>query len=217
MGVQRISEDDFVNVMNLKSDLICATDGQLMDYYRDASAAEYAILIHGIDVMLDIEKGVFAILTDEITNKIYKLINLKRFEIKDTYPEIFDLINDVVTKLNNLSSLSTPQKAQLRRSYLVYQQRLRNLTYLNYESFIESLGIDAILYDYFNDEDTLEGVPYSYIIGSMYSLKTSMPMLFKNESVLDKAGELLTEMENSGQRGLSKRKIDKIRKKVLER
>lgn len=216
MGVKRISENDFVNVMNLKSDLICGTDKELLDYYRDTSDVEYAFLIHGINVMLDLENGVFAILTDEITSKIYKLINLKRFKIRDTYPEIFDLINEVITKLNNLDSLPTSQKAYLRKSYLIHQQKLRNLTYLNYESFVESLGIDAILYDYFHDDDTIEGVPSAYLIGSMYYLKGSMPSLFEDENVLDKASELLTEMENSGQTGISKRKFKTIRENVLK-
>ena len=216
MGVNRISQTDFVNVMNLKSDLICGTDRELLDYYRDTSDVEYAFLIHGINTMLDLENGVFAILTDEITSKIYKLVNLKRFEIRDTYPEIFDLINEVITKLNSLNSLPTSQKAYLRKSYLIRQQKLRNLIYLNYESFIESLGIDAILYDYFKDEDTIEGVPCSYIIGSMYFLKKSMPSLFEDENVLDKASELITEMENSGQTGISKRKFKTIRENVLK-
>ena len=217
MAAKQVSLSDFVDIISLKSDLICANDKQLLDYYRDSTDIEFAYLIHTINEMLDIEKGVFAILTDEITSRLYKLINLKRFEIKDTYPEVFDLINDVVTKLNNLNSMPLSQKEGLRKGYLLYQQKTRNLTYLNYESFVESLAIDAILYDYFRDEDTIEGVPYPYIIGSMYSLKKSVPSLFEDENVIEKASELLNEMENSRQPGLSKRKINKIREKVLER
>ena len=206
MGVKEVSESDFVGIITIRSDLVCATKKELLDYYKDASDIEYAFLMNNISNLLDIESGVFAILTDEITSKIYELINLKRFEIRDTYPELFDLINEVIIKLNKLNSLQTSQKADLRKSYLIHQQKLRNLTYFNYESFVESMGIDAILYDYFYGDDTIEGVPSAYLIGSMYFLKGAMPSLFEDENILDKASELITEMENSGQTGISKRK-----------
>ena len=79
------------------------------------------------------------------------------------------------------------------------------------------MGIDAILYDYFfDDDDTIEGVPSAYLIGSMYFLKGAMPSLFEDENILDKASELITEMENSGQTGISKRKFKTIRENVLK-
>ena len=216
MGVKEVSESDFVGIITIRSDLVCATKKELLDYYKDASDIEYAFLMNNISNLLDIESGVFAILTDEITSKIYELINLKRFEIRDTYPELFDLINEVIIKLNKLNSLQTSQKADLRKSYLIHQQKLRNLTYFNYESFVESMGIDAILYDYFYGDDTIEGVPSAYLIGSMYFLKGAMPSLFEDENILDKASELITEMENSGQTGISKRKFKIIRENVLK-
>lgn len=216
MGVKEFSESDFVGIITIRSDLVCATDKELLDYYKDVSDIEYAFLMNNISNLLDIESGVFAILTDEITNKIYKLINLKRFEIRDTYPEIFDLINEIITKLNKLYSLPASQKAYLRKSYLIGQQELRNLIYLNYESFVESMGVDAILFDYFYDDDTIEGVPSAYLIGSMYFLKDAMPSLFEDENILNKASELITEIENSGQTGISKRRFKTIRKNVLK-
>ncbi len=217
MATKVIEASDFIDIMSIKSDLICADEKHLIDYYKDVSDEEYGNVINTIDRMLDLENGVFCILTNEITDKIYKLINLKRFTIAKTHPEIFDKINEIITKLNRLNALSEQQKNYFRNSYLAHQAKIRELTYINYDSFVESLGVDAILFDYFCDDDVIDDIPYEYLIGSMFYIKKSMPGFFEQDYVLEKASELLSEMEDDEQSRISKKKIEKIKQKVLKK
>ena len=217
MANKVIDANEFVDLLALKSDLIFANYRELYDYYKNCSDKEFITLIHTVNNILDLERGVFAILTDDITKKLYKLINIKRFDIKTTYPDEFEFINNIIIKLNSISNMREAQKKALREDYMKYQAEKRNLTYYDYQSFLESLGVDSIVIDYFQDEDTLDEVPYEYIIGSIFYLNDVLPSFFEMDGVQEKLSLFFKEIENSGYSKIPKKEINKVKQKVFTR
>ena len=80
MEEKYITAEDFMNVLELRSSLVYCSKEELIDVFKKDE--DYIILIDTLFHLIDIDNCGFAILDEEITEKIYALLNYKRFDMR---------------------------------------------------------------------------------------------------------------------------------------
>jgi len=181
-----------MNVLELRSDLVYCSFDDLKEAFQDDDV--YINVMHTLYQLIDIDNGGFAIIDNEITEKIYKLLNFKRYEIKNKNKETYNLINDTILKLNEVNALSDEVKIEFIDNYAVNQEENRGLEFRYKYELLDSMAIDSFIIDYLEGEEMPDDIPDYYIIGSIVYLNNTMPGLFEIEEVQNKIDDLLCEM-----------------------
>ena len=197
-----ISAQDFMDVLELRSDLVYCTADELKEAFIEDDA--YIGFIKILYQLIDIDNGGFAILDEEITNNISTLINYKRFDIREKDPETYNLINEIIKKLNDLNALTEDAKQEFINNYVINQEENRNLEFTYTYEILDSMGVDSFIIDYLEGEDLPEDIP-------------SMPGLFEIEEVQEKIESLLNSMTYSYYDNKLPNVVYKIKEKVLSR
>ena len=210
-----ISAQDFMDVLELRSDLVYCTADELKEAFIEDDA--YIGFIKILYQLIDIDNGGFAILDEEITNTISTLINYKRFDIREKDPETYNLINEIIIKLNDLNALTEDAKQEFINNYVINQEENRNLEFTYTYEILDSMGVDSFIIDYLEGEDLPEDIPDYYLIGSIVYLNNSMPGLFEIEEVQEKIESLLNSMTYSYYDNKLPNVVYKIKEKVLSR
>ena len=210
-----ISAQDFMDVLELRSDLVYCTADELKEAFIEDDA--YIGFIKILYQLIDIDNGGFAILDEEITNTISTLINYKRFDIREKDPETYNLINEIIIKLNDLNALPEDAKQEFINNYVINQEENRNLEFTYTYEILDSMGVDSFIIDYLEGEDLPEDIPDYYLIGSIVYLNNSMPGLFEIEEVQEKIESLLNSMTYSYYDNKLPNVVYKIKEKVLSR
>ena len=192
MEEKEITAQDFMNVLELRSDLVYCSFDDLKEAFQDDDV--YINVMHTLYQLIDIDNGGFAIIDNEITEKIYKLLNFKRYEIKNKNKETYNLINDTILKLNEVNALSDEVKIEFIDNYAVNQEENRGLEFRYKYELLDSMAIDSFIIDYLEGEEMPDDIPDYYIIGSIVYLNNTMPGLFEIEEVQNKIDDLLCEM-----------------------
>ncbi len=204
--------NDFMDVLELRSDLLYADEEDLEKAFSDDE--RFIQLIKVVYNLVDIDNCGFAILDNEITKSIYKLINIRRHEIKKISPETFNLINDIINKLNEVYFKPEEEKDILRMNYLINQANIRKIEFNNLGDIIDSMGIDGIVLDYINGDEIEEDIPNELIVGSIVYLNSSIPGLFELDEVKERIVPLINKIDKS--KTVSQKKVDNVKKKVLK-
>lgn len=215
MEEKYISAQDFMDVLELRSDLVYCTADELKEAFIEDDA--YIGFIKILYQLIDIDNGGFAILDEEITNTISTLINYKRFDIREKDPETYNLINEIIIKLNDLNALTEDAKQEFINNYVINQEENRNLEFTYTYEILDSMGVDSFIIDYLEGEDLPEDIPDYYLIGSIVYLNNSMPGLFEIEEVQEKIENLLNSMTYSYYDNKLPNVVYKIKEKVLSR
>ena len=205
--------NDFMDVLELRSDLLYADEDDLEKAFSDDE--KFIELMKVVYNLVDIDNCGFAILDNEITKSIYKLINIRRHEIKKISPETFHLINDIINKLNEAYFKPEEEKDILRINYLINQANIRKISFGDLGDIIDSMGVDGIVLDYINGEDEIEeDIPNELIVGSIVYLNSSIPELFELDEVKERIKPLIDKIDKS--KTVSQKKVDNVKKKVLK-
>ena len=212
MEGKQIPANDFMDVLELRSDLLFADEDDLIKAFSNDE--KFIELIKVVYNLVDIDNCGFAILDDEITNTIYKLINIRRHEIRKTNPETFRLINDIIIKLNEVYFKTEKEKDKLRIDYLINQANIRQISFYNLGTIIDSMGVDGIVLDYINGDELEEDVPNELIVGSIVYLNSSMPEIFELDEVKERIEPLINKIDKS--KTVSQKKVENVKKKVLK-
>ena len=215
MRKRQITVQDFIDLIDIKSNLIYGEENDLKDLYDDGDI--YIKTIHIIDNLLFEDDGVFAILDKDITRNLITLLNLRRFEIKDTHPEEYALINNLIIKINEVRAMPVEEQEVLRKKCINKQGRSRDLIFYDYCTFLDAMGVDAFFLDYLQGEEIPEEIPNELIIGSMVYLNNYIPGIFELEEEKEKIEELMNRIENTSNEILIKRKTELLKQKVLKR
>ena len=214
MEEKEITAQDFMNVLELRSDLVYCSFDDLKEAFQDDDV--YINVMHTLYQLIDIDNGGFAIIDNEIKEKIYKLLNFKKYEIKNKNKETYNLINDTILKLNEVNALSDDVKIEFIDNYAVNQEENRGLEFRYKYELLDSMAIDSFIIDYLEGKEMPDDIPDYYIIGSIVYLNNTMPGLFEIEEVQNKIDDLLCEM-SMFKREEKPSLIEKIVQKVLKR
>lgn len=209
--MKTLNLDDLIDVYSLRSELVNLTSKELEEEYSDTES--FLNALYTTKDLLDIDNCAFAIFSEEITNKIYKLINIKRFEIKKEYPEEYRLINTLIEKLNAASRINTEDLDNQRLDYFETESINRGLIFKDYDSLLFSLGVDIFIIDYLDGQDIPIEIEPEYLLGSMLSLINNAPILFSSEENKKSIEELLNQIKEQSKHKLAP---EILKQKVLK-
>lgn len=190
-----ITLDDLKKIFTFRTLVIVSID----EYLEDIQNGKFNYLeeLHTIDNLLDFEDGCFAIITDEITDKIFRVINIKRWEMMKKSPEINAYINKIISKLNVLAKMPKEKKEKVRVDYFKYIKHKRQLNYNNYYKYVLSFAMDTITFSILDGSELNEVYDVSLIIGSINYLVDLIPDILKSDKVKKRMDEVLAQIEES--------------------
>ena len=212
MEGKQIPANDFIDILELRANLVYASIEELKEIYKDDN--DYLHFLCTLYNLLDIDNCGFAILDGKITSKIYSLLSYKRFELKDTNKAAFNLINELIIELNQANALDEDSRYLFKKSYLANQEKNRCIEYEYYNELLDSMGVDSFVIEYLEGEEIPEEIPDVYIIGSLVYLNNIMPTLFQIDEVKERVNDLINNLYIPNKRE-SRKVLKKLKEKLL--
>ena len=191
----RITLEELIEILTFRTYIIFLDDEDLAEHFEDDY--DYIKALRTISNLLSFEDGIFAIINDTVTDRIYRVINIKRWEIIKKYPELNDYINSIIMKINILDKMSEEEKDEEREIYFDYLEDIKSLEFDNYLEYLESFAIDVVTLNIINGEELDKEYDINLIIGSLNYLVELVPDLFKIKGVRKRLNELLDEIRKS--------------------
>ena len=182
---------DNIDVLELRYYLIYGTEEQLKKEFDNDE--KYIKMIDTMDQLLDIDDCGFALIDNLITDKIFTLINHKRFEMQKTNKEVFNKINRLIQKINKKEGSIKNSKEEFILQYVAYQEQKRDTEFYTVYELLDSMGVDSLMLDYLGGCDFPEDVPNDLVESSIMSLNNDVPELFKLEDMRNRTIDLLDE------------------------
>lgn len=182
---------DYIDVLELRYYLIYGTEEELKKEFDDNE--KYIKMIDTMDQLLDIDDCGFALIDNLITDKIFTLINHKRFEMQKTNKEVFNKINRLIQKINKKEGSIKNSKEEFILQYVAYQEQKRDTEFYTVYELLDSMGVDSLMLDYLGGCDFPEDVPNDLVESSIMSLNNDVPELFKLEDMRNRTIDLLDE------------------------
>ena len=204
------TEEDFIDVMTLRSQLVNIDEKTLIEYY--SGYKEYLMLLNATLVLMS-EDSAFLLFRDSFSKKLEKLVNLYRYN-KNNDSNIKKSINEIILYLNGIDMCSSEYKRLLKTQYQMYHEEIRKTKYKNENEFIYALGHDAFVYAALvNDDMEIITQDDMYLSSINYLLET-IPFIFEDEYIRELA---LKRIDNLG-KGINpfKREIRKYSQETKE-
>ena len=190
---KRIKTKEMLNILAFRSAMIFSFDMYIDEINK--GNFDYLEELHTIDNLLDFEEGTFAIISDEITDRIYDVINTKRWEMMKTSPEVNNYINNIIMKLNVLDRMSEEDKDFKREDYLTYIEDVKDIEFDNYFEYLKSFSMDIITFNILNGEKINNGLDLTLLIGSINYLMKIMPTMLKIGRIKNRLNEVAEEIK----------------------
>ena len=204
---------DKKNIIYLKNQLIHGDVEILKEMYSNEE--DYAFFIDTLNIALDFEP-VFFLLDDSILSKAEAVFYNKRFDYRG--PNISRVINEIIGRLNHLQSVPDNIKHMQCRQYSIWQQQVRETSYLNKEELLNGLANDALLMErlYNGKIGEMDSV---YFFASTNFLAKTLPEFYQEDQTrIDLTMQRLEEhaskrwIWNWAERDFAKKAIQNIQK-----
>ena len=210
---------EFLNVLNLKSQLINFDSHRLEEVYKD-DYDNYVLFLNSVGLLINNELAFLLLNNEEYIYKILSVAPIHRFD--DIDPKVKDLINQIVVACNEIITMGEGDKYAYRYDYVVKQEELREVDFWEEEDLIKALNFDSFLaYVLQNDEkEYLYACDNTETIMSLNYIAKMCPSFFEDEKVMNNAQEKLDHMRSEIQKEkLSKRRTvsiyaDELSKKI---
>ena len=138
---EKMEIHDFLNLINLKSQLINFDEKKLIEIYQD-DYDDYLLFLNSVGILLNNEPG-FLLFDDDYMDKIRSVMALHRFTLANE--EAKELINQIIITFNAIDRLSEEEKATYKYEYILEQEILRDTGFYTEEEFIYSQNFDSFL------------------------------------------------------------------------
>ena len=205
--------EDKKNIIYLRNQLINAETSSLKKIYSDEDA--YAFFIDTLNIALDTEP-VFFLLDESILEKAEAVLYEKRFEYR--HPDINSVINEIISRLNHLNSISENIKRLHIKQYIIWHQSVRETVFMNKDDFLSALAYDAQLMEKLYSHHMGEIAPANFFSSTNYLAKV-VPEFFQEDPV--RIELIMTELDkhakkrwiwNHAERAFAKDAIKNIQK-----
>ena len=180
-----IELDIFADILTLKYEVINEETSDLMEEYSNYE--NFQEFITTVNNLIGFE-SVFFMLNDSFIEKILKILNYGKYKFA---PKFTKLINETIISLNEIKCTSENVRNLKLNAYLSYQEDIRKTTFIDNESFITSLGFDAIALAAIINKDYDEINNKELFIKSLNYLIDTVPDLFKDNNVYNNTNEIL--------------------------
>ena len=210
-----ITAQEFVDILELRTELILLNEGQLKEIFKDDK--EYCRLVKTMYNLLDIDDCGFALLDENVMEKIYSILSLKRFEMKHIDKNIFDQVNEMISRLNEMKAKRPEEKEKLLEGFILTQEEFRDIEYEYFDEVIDSMATDYFVFNYLEGEELPPNMPETYLIGSIIYLNNAMPKFFEIDEVREREIELFEEMQAKNTKPSKYFLLGSIKRKLLKR
>lgn len=178
---------DFTNLLIVKNHLGMVSRKDLVGLYQDID--DYVLFIDMFAYLTECDSG-FLYLDSSIPDKVLDIIQLHRFDVKDS--ELSEIINDIIEYLNRLNNNSSEYKKIVLDSYFAYHEDLREATFRDCEALLASIGYDALVLKAIVGEGEFDSLSNNkFTVMSLNYLVKVCPELFQDEERKSRALELL--------------------------
>lgn len=198
------------NLLILKHQLIVLSEDDLIELYNDEEY--YPLFINTVLTILE-EDIAFLVFKDEIINRIFRIISLKRDKLLKEDKEI---INKLVSELNIIKALPEQEKNILKNSYLYYQEHLRKTTFKNETDFFENMAYDAYLLVGIENNNLEELYDINKSISSINYLLETIPELLQDQENYNIINNYLDSIKISKIKILDNRRINNTKKTLMK-
>ena len=183
---------DFVNLINLKGQLINFDERKLIDLYTE-DYYSYVVFLNAVGLLINNELA-FLFLNDDYIEKISAVVHLHRFSTDDS--EVKDLVNQIIVAINQIKKMSEEEKFNLKYEYLLDQENMRCTSFRTEEDFLYSLNFDSFLAHILKNDETelLSQCDNDYTLMSLYYAMALCPEFFDDPTVEKNTIEKLDSM-----------------------
>ena len=134
----------------------------------------------------------FLLFRDDFIDKIYSVIQIYRFDIKDN--QIKEAINSIINYLNVVKSYEPEYKQLLKKSYHSWQEEVRNVWLKDESDLVYSLGYDAVVYAGIVDGDMDIITENDMFLSSINYFVETIPSIFENKDVQNRTMKLINKL-----------------------
>ena len=187
--MSNITVSDFTNVLCLRSQLVNLDEKDIVEYHKDYE--RYLTFIDTVAVMSEIDSA-FLLFRDDFIDKIYSVIQIYRFDIKDN--QIKEAINSIINYLNVVKSYEPEYKQLLKKSYHSWQEEVRNVWLKDESDLVYSLGYDAVVYAGIVDGDMDIITENDMFLYSINYFVETIPSIFENKDVQNRTMKLINKL-----------------------
>lgn len=174
------SLDDWVEMLYFKNYLEVLSLDELLEKCDDKFV--YASVIDTANILLDVE-SVFFLLDDNYIEKLQTIINTYRFKFFDT--NFFEVANEVIVGLNELSSFSQEKKLFQLENYLMWQEESRKFSFSGPEELKAAVANDILVYLQFAENADF-GLFKGNVISSLNYFLAVCPQVFDDTNFYEK-------------------------------
>lgn len=167
---------DKKDIIFLKNQLIHGDVQYLKTNYSNQE--EYALFIDTLNIALDYDPFFF-ITDDFLLEKAMEVVQNKRFDYK--IPEYFDVINEVIERVNKLKKIPERNKYIYRKQYAKYQQELRETSFTDLSDFLGAIAYDAVIIHRL-ENNNLNNLEPVYFFGSTNFLAKTIPEFYQEDA-----------------------------------
>ena len=187
--MSNITDSDFANVLCLRSQLVNLDEKNLVEYHKDYE--RYLTFIDTVAVMSEVDSA-FLLLRDDFIDKIYSVVQIYRFDIKDK--EIKEAVNSIINYLNVVKSYKPEYKKLLQTSYYSWNEDVRNVWLKEESDLIYALGYDAVVYAGIVDGDMDIITENDMFLSSINYFIETIPSIFEKKDVRDRTMKLIDKL-----------------------
>lgn len=183
---------DYSNVIHLRNQIAFLDFKTLLDVYKDKD--NYINFLDTFVVLTNIDSG-FLLFSDDFVDRIESVIELNRFSFNDK--EITEVINGIITYLNELKSKSDTYKKSVRQHYCCFQEQIRGVSFPNNTSLVRSICYDPFVIDALRDNDMSNIGEDKLFLASINSFLELLPELFDDEEIRELTLKKIEEISNN--------------------
>lgn len=197
---------DFLNILNIKSQLINFDEQKLKELYKD-DYDNYVMFLNSVGLLINNELAFLLLNNEEYIDKILAVASVHRFTTEDS--EVKDLVNQIIVACNEIMNLPESEKYNYRYDYFVTQDDLRDSSFYEEEDFIAASNFDSFLAYVLTHSD----MEYLYACDDYETLMSlnyflgMCPEFFDDETVLNNTIEKLDYMTSDFARKRLKRRM----------
>lgn len=190
---------DFINILNLKSQLINFDDRRLMELY-EKDYDNYIMFLNSVGLLINNELAFLLLNNEEYIDKILSVASVHRFTTEDN--DVKNLVNQIIVACNEIIRMPESEKYAYRYDYFVKQEDMRDTNFYEEEDLITALNFDAFL-SYVLTHSDMEYLyacdNFETLISLNYFLNMC-PSFFDDETVLSNTIEKLDYMINDSKK-----------------
>lgn len=195
---------EFANELTLRNQLIMLDSKQLREIYQDKG--DYLIFLNSVISLIQHDSPIL-LFSPDFLDKIYDTIEIHRFHFSEK--EVYDCVNEIIGYLNHVKTMNPMEQSIVKGFYMATQEMIREISFHDSNSFLASMGYDAVLFHALKDNNLDSLQDPDYPIMSLNFLIKACPDFFRDPDIQKRAMEVINRVGEKTRPFTSKKKYIK--------